>query len=155
MIQRLCTLYFARKRLILLKKSDLSTEKTAFTITTIFIYRSIVNRQKKRKSGDIFKKHAKSISKKKPPATARPTAKPSSRKYLDADVRERTALLIAQLWLPDNDQCTQTPSNMSLQQEKTRFLLAVVDKCLHIHRMRCGKSRSLSTSQFLSQTSPP
>jgi len=51
--------------LILLKKNDLSTEKTAFTITTIFIYRSIVNRQKKRKSGDIFKKHAKSISKKK------------------------------------------------------------------------------------------
>ena len=64
MIQRLCTLYFARKRLILLKKNDLSTEKTAFTITTIFIYRSIVNRQKKRKSGDIFKKLAKNIPKK-------------------------------------------------------------------------------------------
>ena len=64
MIQRLCTLYFARKRLILLKKSDLSTEKNAFTITTIFIYRSIVNRQKKRKSGDISKKQAKNAKKK-------------------------------------------------------------------------------------------
>ena len=64
MIQRLCTLYFARKQLILLKKSDLSTEKNPFTITTIFIYRSIVNRQKKRQSGDISKKHAKSVKKK-------------------------------------------------------------------------------------------
>lgn len=63
-IQRLCTLYFARKRLILLKKDDLSTEKNTFTITTIFIYRSIVNRQKKRKSGDISKKHAKNAKKK-------------------------------------------------------------------------------------------
>jgi len=50
--------------LILLKKSDLSTEKNAFTITTIFIYRSIVNRQKKRKTGDISKKHANNVKKK-------------------------------------------------------------------------------------------
>ena len=154
MIQRLCTLYFVRKRLILLKKDDLSTEKNAFTITTIFIYRSIVNRQKKRKSGDISQKQAKTV-KKKSTATARRTAKPSSRNQLDANVRERTALVIAQLRLPSRESCMQITTNMSLQQDKTRFLLAGVDNCLHIHRMRCGKSRSLSTSQFLSQTSPP
>ena len=154
MIQRLCTLYFSRKRLILLKKNDLSTEKTAFTITTIFIYRSIVNRQKKRKSGDIFKKHAKSISKKKPTATSRPTAKPSCRNHLDASVRARTAPVVAQAWLPNRDLSVRCTSNMSLQQENPWFLLAAVDKCLYIHRMRCGKSRSLSTARFLSQTSP-
>ena len=158
MIQRLCTLYFPRKRLILLKKNDLSTEKTAFTITTIFIYRSIVNRQKKRKSGDIFKKHAKSISKKSqrqqrdplpnrlPGITWMPTFAKEQRPW--------SLKLNCQTWLPNRDLSVRSTSNMPLQQENPWFLLAAVDKCLHIHRMTCGKSRSLSTAWFLSQTSP-
>lgn len=154
MIQRLCTLYFACKRLILLKKSDLSTEKTAFTITTIFIYRSIVNRQKKRKSGDISKKHAKSIKKKANgdiTTDCQTVFQESTGRLLQWKNNTRARSLL----IEDTEQCQRNTSNMPLQQEKPRFLRTGVDKCLHIHRMRCGKSRSLSTSQFLSQTSPP
>jgi hypothetical protein len=49
--------------LILLKKSDLSTERSTFTITTIFIYQSIVNRQKKRERRRFFQKPANSAKK--------------------------------------------------------------------------------------------
>jgi hypothetical protein len=61
--------------LILLKKSDLSTEKKAFTITTIFIYRSIVNRQKKAQVRGYFPKACKKRQKKTP--TAHPDPLPN------------------------------------------------------------------------------
>ena len=78
MIQALCRLFFARKQLILLKKSDLSTEISAFTITTIFIYQSIVNRQKKRERRRFFQQTANSAKKKALTATLTVTAKPSA-----------------------------------------------------------------------------
>ena len=139
MIQALCRLFFARKQLILLKKSDLSTERSAFTITTIFIYQSIVNRQKKRERRRFFQQPANSAKKSV-------NGDPDS--HCQTVCRNPWSILVNML-ASDPDAATARR-----QGQKPWFLLAAVDNCLYIHRMRCGKSRSLSTGELLSQTSP-
>lgn len=137
MIQVLCRLFFSRKQLILLKKIDLSTERSAFTITTIFIYQSIVNRQKNANAA-VFSNNrqiAQSVN-----------GEPDS--HCQTVCRNPWSILVN---IPASDPGASTARR---QGQKPWFLLAAVDNCLYIHRMRCGKSRSLSTGELLSQTSP-
>ncbi|WP_415583605.1 hypothetical protein, partial [Janthinobacterium lividum] len=73
---------------------------------------------KKAEVRGYFQKAGKNRPKKKPTATSRPIAKPSSRNHLDAKVCERTTFVVAQPGLPGKDQGRRSTSTMPLQQEK-------------------------------------
>jgi len=118
-IQRLCRFYFCCKRMIFLKKIDLSTEFSPFTTTTI-LYKSFVKQQIR----------ASSRPQKIEPGTF-------------SDTRQTRSLA-----------GKTAHHEVARQPAKSAFLPTLVDKRLHIHRTRCGKTPSLSTRIFLSQTHP-
>lgn len=152
-IQGLCSAYFCRKRLIARINSELSTDISAFTTTTIFIYRPIVERRKKLPTAVFSRKPGKHRGKKfffenRLADRGAQVQRFFRRTSAGGPTREPGQGLVAENF------CDRSLQKLLVEHQKSDFCQTAVDKCLHIHRISCGKTHVLCTSNFLSQTRP-